>query len=365
MSKSLQVPVKQLVDELTWLSKIKVGNAIPALKAVQISMLVGALRLRRTDYELFGEAVLTGSGGGQADILIDLTKLRAALKGLGGDASLSIADQKLHIVTDRTTVALERVAELDDWPAWPVFVPSDAAAAIVTAGELTRAMTSVGTDSTLPMLTGVRFEDGMMVTTDRFRLTRVAYDTYGKPFAALVPSSALQLFTRTPNLVTIEHGKLGEDGVLGGMVQVSVDNRVVLARTLDHDFPKWRQLVPDRDDLPVAVLIRRSDLLDAAREKEVTLTVTPESILVASSRDGVEMTQRIDVVQLIRGDGLPFTIRFNRELLAGCLRNISSGAVQFMASKPNKPALLQGIGDADLHLLMPIRMPTSDTAAAS
>ena len=361
MTRSIKVNSALLAAELAWLTKTRdaTRGVTPALQSVQISTVVGALRLRRTDYALFRESVLTAAGGGQASVLVNPVKLRELLKGAFGFALVDVTDTSLSITVDGRVIKLPASAPAEDYPQWPVFVPGDTGAAIVTAGQLARALTSAGDDDTLPFLTGVRFEDGFMVSTNRFRLSRVAYTVHGKPMAALVPGEALRAFTRSDELVVIDHS---EDGA---SVHVSSGHRSIIAKVLDCEFPKWRQLIPSEDTLPLAAVIRRRQLLDAiGGGDDVTLTVNRDSMLVCSTgrRDGDgEVEQRIDVLSLLRGDGLPFTVRIASKNLEACLKGMASGAVQFMASTPTRPVVLQGVGDDNLHLIMPIRTPAEKT----
>lgn len=358
--KPIKVDPAALAAELAWLTKSTGRSVTPALSAVRVNAVVGALQLRRTDYTLFRETSVPAEGGGQASILIDPVKLRDVLKRAQGFALVEITKTGLSIEVDGRSVTLKAAADLDDYPAWPVFVPGGAGAAIVTGDQLARALTSVGTDDSLPMLTGVRFEDGNMLSTDRFRLTRVAYTTHGVPLQTLVPGEALAPFTRAAELVTIDGGTLGGDGVADGMVHIATEQRSIIARTLDHEFPKWRHLIPNEDDLKVIAVLRRNDLLDAIETPgDVTLTVDNSTTMRVTCTDrDTEVSQRVDY-SLIRADvdDLPFTVRLNRKNLGGCLKGIGSGAVRLSATKSDKPVLLQGVGDGELHLIMPIRMP--------
>ena len=363
MSKPIKIDPALLATELAWLAKSKSKTrtyGAPALQAVQVSTLVGALRLRHTDLELYRESVLPAGGGGQASVLVDPAKLRELLKGAFGFALVDVTDTGLSITVDGRAIKLRAAAGGEDYPDWPVFVSGNTGAALVTARQLKRALTSVGDDDTLPMLKGVRFEDAMMVSTDRFRLSRIAYTAHGKPMGpVLVPGEALQAFTRSEDLITIDHGRIGD--VEGGAVQVSSgEQRSIIARVSDAEFPKWKQLIPAEDTVPLVAVIRRDQLLDAIGTGDnVTLTVRPDSILVCSTdRDGdVEVEQQIDIVVLLRGDNLPFTVRMSRKNLGGCLKGIAAGALKFMATSATKPVVLQGVGDGDLHLVMPVRIP--------
>ena len=360
MSKPIKVDSAALAAELAWLTKSKTRGLIPALHAVEIASVVGALRLRYTDLDLFRESVLPGGGGGQASILVDPAKLASLIRGAYGFALVDVTDTTLAITVDGRTIKLKASADHDDYPAWPMFVAGDSGAALVTGGQLTRVLTSVGVDPTLPFLTVVRFEDAAMVSTDRFRLSRVAYIAHGKPMDALVPGEALRAFAGSADMVTVDHGQLGSGGAPGSAVHVSSGERSIIARTVDCEFPKWRQLIPAEDTVPLIVVIRRDGLLDAIGPGDnVELTVNRESIVVCSTdRDRcAEVEQQIGIVRLIRDGGLPFTVRIGRKNLTECLKGIAAGAVKFLASTPTRPVVLEGVGGGDLHLIMPLRGP--------
>lgn len=349
-SRPIKVESAALANELAWLTSARITQP------VQVDILLGALRLRHTDYELFRESMLLGDGGGQASVRVDPVRLRELLKGTHGVALIDITDTGLSVAIGGRTIKLRGGEPQEDAPPWPVFTSGNRTAAVVTARQLERALTSVSNDSTLPMLNAVQFSDGMMVSTDRFRLSRIAYAARGNPIAAQVPAAALSAFVHAVSLVTVGQGTAGNMDV----VRVASDHRSIIARMMAGEFPKWPQLIPDDDALSLIMVIARDELLGAINGEDVTLTVGPDSILVTSAdRNGdVEVAQRIGILKLLRGGDLPFTVRISRENLRDCLKSISTGAVRFKASAPNKPIVLQGVGDGDLHLVMPIRIPT-------
>ena len=362
---TLTVDARELAHELAWVAKhARPSNGVPALAAVHVSAVVGALQLRRTDYELFAESSVYADGGGQAAILVDPAKLSTLLKGERGDADITIGDTELAVTLGKRTVKLRSAANLDDYPQWPVFVEGDTGAAILSTDEVARALTSAGEDPTLPQLTGVRFEDRVMVTTDRLRLTRINYTGCGKPITALVPGAALRAFTRGDELVTVEHGKLGgsteNDVKEGGMVHIFSGPRSIIARVLDAQFPQWRQIIPDTETATVHVVLRRDDLLAAigADDHQITLTITADGVkVVDADRDGdMQIEQQVSLVGVMRGDELPFTVRLSAKLLKECLKG-SSATLHFEATTPHKPVVLRALTDNELHLIMPIKIP--------
>jgi DNA polymerase III sliding clamp (beta) subunit (PCNA family) len=360
MSKTLTVNAAALAAEATWIAKAAPKSGLPICAAVQVGVDDGALSLRRTNYDLFAHTGLDGAGGAAAALLVDAAQLAAALKGAVGDAKIDVADDRLRLAIGGRILSLTAMATTTEFPAWPEFAATSGPVAILRAPQLARALTSVSDDDTLPALGVVRFENGVMVSTDRFRLTRIRYDDTG--FTAHIPAGVLRPFASGDGLVRVEHGTGDDTGDAKPPRMVRLSDwgygRIITAPVADTDFPKWQQLIPGDDTVTVSILIRRRDLLNAVDGDNVTLTIGPASILVASSgnRDGdLQVEQSIEVLRVARGDGLPLTVRLNTTRLRECLKGISSGAVQLMASTPDKPVLL--CFSDDLHLLMPIRIP--------
>jgi DNA polymerase III sliding clamp (beta) subunit (PCNA family) len=221
VKQTFKVDAAELSAATAWIGKAIKNGRIPILDTMRVDVVAGGLRLRRTDYDLFLEATVSvegaGDGGGQPTIQVSPVALAALLKGVKGDALVSIdtggeytreAPDALSVQTGGRTVTVPGAADPADFPGWPVFEPTSPPA-VLDVPTLKRALTSVGTDDTRPALTGVRFEDdGGMVTTDRFRMSQIVHG--GQGFTALVPSDALRLFTTgvAKGTVTVEYGKL-------------------------------------------------------------------------------------------------------------------------------------------------------------
>ena len=119
------------------------------------------------------------------------------------------------------------------------------------------------------------------------------------------------------------------------------------------------------------VVIKRDDLLKAVGPDDnyITLTLTADGTLTAVDSDPrgeMSVTQQMPVVKVLRGDGLPFTVRMQAKNLRGALKGIASGVLHFDALTPVKPVVLRGLSGDELHMIMPVRMPApaaADTAA--
>jgi DNA polymerase-3 subunit beta len=354
MTNIVKLRAASLAEEVAWMAKAKASYGTPH---AEVAAIVGGLRMRRTDYALWRESNIGAEGGGQARVLVDPARLAALLKGVTGDAVIEVGEEHLGVRCGGRNVKLKAAGRVEDFPAWPVFEPLGQEA-IVGSGQLSRALTSVGVDDTLPMLTGVRFDNGTMASTDRFRLSAITYDRKG--FTALLPGDALRPFASGAEVITIEHGRKASDKPSPdeGLARVSSGGRSIVAALLDCEFPRWRQLIPADDTLTVQVMVKRDDLLDAIDGDQVRLTLRADTITVLSSSlaGDVEIEQDIACEPLAAG-GFPFTVAINAKNLVGCVKGIPGNLVRIMASKPALPVLLRGVTDDELQLLMPIRLP--------
>ena len=352
---NLTIDVAILAAEAAWLARLKPGPGFNTVtSAVQVSTLVGGLQLRRTDFDQHRETVIPAAGGGQATVIVEANKLASLLKGAVGNAVIDIDDSGLSIGEATRTVRLKSLG--GELPAWPSFTPTGEGA-VVGAKQLARVLTSIGTDDTLPMLTVVAFDGGSMVTTDRFRMTRVHYAAAG--FTTLVPGAVAHAFASGNEVVTVEPGTGSADEAL---VRLSCGGRSVIVGVPDVSFPNWRHLIPA--DPPISVMVRRDDLRDAAGGVNVVITVSDTAIVVCSTdADGdVEVEQVVPMLgPIMVGDDavLPFTVKLRTKYLAECLRSITCGAVRFQATAADKPVMVTDVGGAELHLIMPIRTPAA------
>jgi DNA polymerase-3 subunit beta len=345
---NLTVNTEHLAAEAAWIAKLKPGNGFNEVThTVQVATLLGAVRLRRTDFEQFRETIVPATGAGQASITVDASRLATQLKKATGPAVVDIADGWLSItLRDKTVKLRDAKAEFVDWPE---FLSSDLPAT-VSARQITRALTSVGHDDTLPVLTGVAFDGGSMITTDRFRLTQVAYADSG--FTTLAPGAVLQAFANGDDAITVHVGTSNKTP----MVKASTGRRSVVAPVLDAEFPKWRQLIPEEASL--SMLLRRDDLLAAAQCDRVTLSMKDKDTMVVSSTDSegqIEVVQEVTVTTIESPEELPLPVTLNTKYLTESLRAIGSGAIRLKVNAPAKPILIEDIGNTDFHLLMPIR----------
>lgn len=354
MSRELKVDTGKLAAEVAWLNRM--STTTPETAVIQVTSLLGAVLLRRTCFDQYRESMLPCEGVGQETILVDATKLAAALKTVSSPITITIDDGKLGIQDSDRIVRLT-AAEVE-FPKWPRFEGSGMET--VSSRELAHVLTSVGTDDTFPQLTVVTFDDGTMVTTDRFRLSAIAYAPSG--FTGKVPAALLRAFTKTDTAVFIEAGTCA--GETAQWVQLRAGARAVTAAMPDTEFPQWRNLIPSKPPLQVA--LPRADLLRAATGDEITLTIDNEALTVTSESDGVATEQRIKLYKTVRNTLTgPFTVSIRAGYVAECLREIASSLVLLSGTAPDKPVMFQNVGGSDTHLVMPVKpAPTGQRNAS-
>lgn len=346
MIRELKVDDEALAPEVEWLAKMPTTE--PETAVIQVTSLLSAVMLRRTCFDRYQESVISAEGVGQASILVDALKLAAALKTVSGRLVISIDDGELIIKAGQRTVRLKTADGAVEFPQWPRF--EGQGRGVVSPREMMQVLTSVGNDETIPILMTVAFDDGTMVTTDRFRLTAITYGTSG--FVGKVASSTLRPFAKADTAVFIEAGSCPDDP--NGWVELRSMGRTVTAPMPDTEFPQWRKLIPR--EVPVRVAVSKEALLKAVSGNEVTLTIDGETMTVVSESDGIQTEQEIKLFQTVRNDvDGPFTVTIRSKYVTEALRGLDSGIVLFEGSSSEKPVVFRDVADKELHLIMPVR----------
>lgn len=349
--KTVTVNAEDLVREVKWMTRLK-PSAAPASNIMQVRILLGALQLRRTDLDQYRESLIKGTGADQSCIEVDTELVMDVMKlHKQGRALVGIDEDRLVIQVSGQIIRIKGVTS-QEFPEWPVFERDKERSAAVGARKLFRAMTSVSKDEVLPILGNVSFESGAMYTTDRFRMTRVIYDTDG--FTALVPSVALRAFSIGDGLAIITTG----NGAVAGktdipMVRVSSGRRSVVVRIPDGDFPNVERLIPESPTTKVT--FHRDTLLAASSGQRTTIKVDGTTMTVTgSNQDGdVEIEKSITVTPIAESG--PFTVSLLTQYLVDCLKAMNSGLVLFEATEPDKPLAFSDVDQATMHLVMPVR----------
>ena len=228
-----------------------------------------------------------------------------------------------------------------------------------TAEELGAALRAVryavGTDTALPMLTGVLLDaDGTtfrVVATDRYRLavsTVAGAEVDGTPVSVIAPVALIDEV-----LGALDAGGPVAVVVRGNDLAVEVAGRSVTGRRLDHDFPEYRRFLPGapahRVGVDVAVLRAQ---LGSAPQREVRHEdgeATSVATVLTLGADG----------ELHCTDDVPgvFEIGLDREFLLDALDAGGAGQLVLELDGPITPLAIRNPDRSDdVSLLMPIRL---------
>jgi len=286
--------------------KSKAGTTLsaPALKAAlnAVAAAVPGKAVRQVlQSVLLSDGVLSGSDGEiRIDVEIDAPpgvtfllpkdRLHAILSSTTADEITLTPDGSSCVVTagrGTWTLPTEDAAEYPSWEpvgTKPITrLPADqfvrAVRGVVFSADAESSRYALGA-----VLIEVEGEVVTFVATDGRRLSsvRCEHDLAVDNSTTLVPARVMQIIARLAD-------QAGDDSVqieaTGKEVVATIGNVTVTALLLEGRFPKWRDVVPDRDAKPTTVT--RADLLSATRAAAICSSEESKGVLYAFSGDGI------------------------------------------------------------------------------
>lgn len=368
----------EFTEAVSWTARsLSPRTTVPVLGGLLIRAAEDhTITLSGFDYETSARTTITsnedeyvaGTALVNGRLLADITRTLPK----GSNVEVEIRDNKLHIGAGQANfnLALMPVGEYPELPAMPSIAGS------VDGHEFARAVSQVSIaaskDDTLPILTGVRMEiEGDTITllaTDRYRLA--LRDLKWEPAdpsistAALVKAKTMSDVAKTLGAAGNLQLALSDTHELIGFESGSRRTTSVL---VDGEYPKIRSLFPE--NTPVHAVVRKADLLDAARRVSlvaerntpVRLAFVQGSVtLDAGTGEEAQATETINGIHL-NGDDI--TVAFNPSYLSEGLSSFDSEFVRFSFTHPTKPVVVSAQDNPleddkkdYLYLLMPIRL---------
>lgn len=235
---------------------------------------------------------------------------------------------------------------------------------------------AASTDETKQVLTGIHLvisEDGLeFAATDGHRLAVVEatneLETDGESqqleadaFEVTIPTRAWRELERMIALHDRERPiQLYFDP---GQAIFELDNRRLTSRTLEGQYPAYRQLIPDRFGRQVSVdrkqLLQALELVSVLADRKnsvVKFSLDAENnklFLSAEAQDIGSGTESLDAE--ISGDSID--VAFNVKYLMESLKNLQASQVQIQLNTATSPAILQPLGGIKMtHLIMPVQL---------
>ncbi|CAB4869672.1 MAG: DNA polymerase III subunit beta [Actinobacteria bacterium] len=355
-------------------------TSITALSGVQLAAGPDGIELRATDLELSLRLPLAGEVTSPGEVVLPARLFTDVVRALpAGQVTLKAraSQQDVEITSGSATFDLKTL-RAEDFPTLPqssgdsvVVLPAEVLDATIRRVERAASM-----DPSRPVLTGVLVQAEAstlrMVATDSYRLS-VKETTLETPltngFEANVPARALQEAVRLSKGTKGDPAADGEEAPAKGSVRIAVqenqivfdlDGTVLASRLIDGQFPKYKELIPDKFDhelkfnsAELSDVVRRISLL-AQRTKPLTLSFEKGSLTISAETPDIgEARESIP----INYDGEALEIGFNPDYLRDGIESAGDEEIVLKLLTANRPGLIEsGSEGGFLYLIMPIRL---------
>ena len=339
---------------------------LPILSNVLLRTVEEALMITATDLDVGIEVRVPARVQVEGSVAIAARDLSDIIGKLpNSDVALSVGEsQKATLNCARSRFVLP-VQNPEEFPQLPR-AEADATLIQINASEIVRgirqtAFAAARDDKSIISGMLVSLQDGRMevVATDGYRLAWRTWDTASQgSFRVIVAARTMNEVAR---LVAGTEADQLTLALARNQVLVTLADRYMTLRTIDGNFPQYRQIIP--------ASFAHEILLDRALFQEAVERIT----IMASEREGKVVNLRFETGQLVlqaqttdRGEAeesLPIDhegdsigIAFNGGFLLDALKALEGETVRFQVSGPLQPACIESLEDPTYHcLLMPIR----------
>ena len=362
--------MKVVADRKALLGAVALANraggnrhTLPILSGVRLEA-DGVLEVGGTDLELTARSVLACEASEAGTAIIPGKMLASALRSFdASQVAINAANGEVELESNGSRVTLKTQAA-DDYPAFPAQDEGEAIIfdALDLAMVLSQAMVAVSKDETRQVLCSVNVQvDGDQLTlaaTDSYRLAVREIGVEGiAAFEVNLPgrfcAEAIKLCKQRKRAeVTLTIGKL--------QASLEVGDRRLTTRLVEGDFPKYRQLIPDKTAIIVtapggelSAAIKRVSLT-AQNELPVKLALAEGELTVSAHTPDVGESSELVTSAAVEGD---LVIAFKPAFLLDGLAACNSETVCMEANDALKPAMFSASGsDSFTYLLMPVRL---------
>ncbi|MFD8597472.1 DNA polymerase III subunit beta [Kitasatospora sp. NPDC059646] len=360
---------------------------VPVLAGILLATGENGLTLSAFDYETCATVTTDAEIADDGRALVSGRLLGDIAKALpkSAEVDLELAGTRLLVAAGSAKFELP-LLPLDEYPALPaapdtVFTaPADA-----FADAVAQVVVAAGTDDTLPVLTGVLLtlaDDGRLTlaATDRYRFAVRETDvrptgTVPAETTVLVPAKWI---CDAAKALTGEHPL--HAGWHDGQFTLSVPGgRAIGTRLLTGEFPKYRSLFPSAADATMTLTVPVAETIAALKrvalvvddKRPVRLTHQDGRLLLAAGDD--DGASAADHVSCNASGGVAAVegcdVAIKPSYLIDALQALTEPEARLHLTHPHKPVLALGwTGDGvepDYeHLLMPIRLGSTSTAAS-
>lgn len=337
----------------------------PILEGILLESCDAGLRLICTDLALGIETVIPATFTEEGRVVLPGKLLCEVVRKLpGGLCDVTVSERlqtTIRCASSRTTLTGFDPVEYPELPqvAGHEFgMPQN-----VLRDMIGRTLFAIAVDESRPILTGCLLEIGQqemrVVALDGFRLALRREDIVGpqEAVSAVVGGKMLgdiaKILGETEDPVSIRISR--------SHIQLEIGSTRIVARLLEGEFIRYRQILPD--EWQTRVTVSRAELGSAidrasliAREGKnnlVCFKIDGEELEVTSNSESGDVEERI----AIETEGKDLTIAFNVRYITDVLKALSDDTVRMRFNSNVSPCVICPTeGDAYLYLVLPVRV---------
>ncbi len=351
-------------------------TTLPVLSNVLLATDNGRLRLAATNLDMGITAWIGASVEEDGAITVPARTLNDLVNTLSPervDLEVAVRTNAMHLACGATTASIKGI-DAYEFPPIPEPAEDDERLSIpadVLKETINMVAFAAARDDSRPILTGVSigFQDGLltMAAADGFRLSvrELPLDVeFYDSFLLVVPARTLSELARIGsddeeaiNLI-LPHER---SQILFQMKDVNV-----VSQLIDGVFPDYRQIIPrdtaTRTVLYTADLLRackRADIFAREANHTVRMSIEPQDGMAGIARVRAQSSEtgenEVVLDATIEGEGME--VAFNVRYLIEVLSVISTDQVVLKTTRPDKPGVLQPLGDESFtHVIMPMHI---------
>ena len=344
---------------------LAVRSPKPILEGILLESCEQGLRLICTDLALGIQTVIRATIIEEGRAVLPGKLLCEIVRKLpGGDCEFSISDRMkatIHCASIRTTITGFDPVEYPELP--QVSGASFSMPQSTLRDMIGRTLFAIAVDESRPILTGCLMEVGKsemrVVALDGFRLAmrRENIDGPDSDVSAVVGGKVLgdiaKILSDSDEPVALCFSR--------SHVQMNVGATHIVARLLEGEFIRYRQILPQEWQIRVAVrsgelssAIDRASLI--AREGKSNLVcfkIDGDTLTVTSNSENGDMEEKIDVTT----EGKDLSIAFNVRYITDVLKAISDDEVFMRFNSNVSPCVVCPTeGESYLYLVLPVRV---------
>ncbi len=355
---------------------VSVRTPLPVLANVLLATDNGRLRLAATNLEMSITAWIGASVEEDGALTVPARTLSDLVNTLSPervDLEVAVRTNALHLACGATTATIKGI---DAYEFPPIPEPSDEDDRLKIPADVLKEAIGMVTfaasrDDSRPILTGVSvsYQSNLLTlaAADGFRLSvrEIPLETdFYESFTFVVPARALSELARISSDDEEEIEMIlprDRSQVLFHMKDVDL-----VSRLIDGVFPDYRQIIPR--DAATRTVVYTADFLRACKRADIFAREANNTVrLSIEPREGMAGIMRVRAQASEKGEnevildasieGEPIEIAFNVRYLIEVLSVIRNDQVVLKTSRPDKPGVLQPLGDEHFtHVVMPMHI---------